>query len=199
MVDSVLASVGPRADRDQVHQLLAKAAKEMELLAGRSFSFRARTTLEFDSGGLPFVDVPDLNVGTLEAPDGVEAVPDPRGGDKVTVIQLAPLARTAPTAVPIGQALWAAGQVARRAAAEELLSREFAVAWLGSTFDRETRDHLLHRLMDQSVRFHLPIVAGEIGGWWVQIARRIAWVTKDTEDEGRLLQPLIDRQKIARQ
>ena len=192
MVDSVLAAVGPRADRDEVRQNLLKAAREIELLAGRSFSFRGQTTLEFDSGGLPFVDVPDLNMGTLEGPDGVEAVPDPRGGDKVTVMQLTPLARTAPTAVPIGQALWVAGQVASKVAADGLLSREFVVAWLGSTFDREARDQLLRRLADQSVRFHVPITAGEIGGWWVQIARRIAWVTTDTEDEGRLLQPLLD-------
>jgi hypothetical protein len=39
----------------------------------------------------------------------------------------------------------------------------------------------------------VPIVAGSVDGWWIQIARRLIWVTSETEDEGRLIELLLDK------
>jgi len=47
--------------------------------------------------------------------------------------------------------------------------------------------------MDPGTRFTIPIFAEEIGGWWIQVSRRLLWVTAETEDEGRLIELLIDQ------
>ena len=51
----------------------------------------------------------------------------------------------------------------------------------------------MRRLMDPAVRFSLPILAVSVDGWWIQIARRLVWVTKETQDEGRLIELLLDK------
>jgi hypothetical protein len=45
------------------------------------------------------------------------------------------------------------------------------------------------------LRFSVPILGVPVNGWWIQIARRLIWVTNETEDEGRLLEPLLDKAK----
>ncbi len=52
---------------------------------------------------------------------------------------------------------------------------------------------LMRRVMDPAVRLSVPILAVPVGGWWIQIARRLIWVTSETEDEGRLLELLLDK------
>lgn len=47
--------------------------------------------------------------------------------------------------------------------------------------------------MDPAVRFHVPVLGVSINGWWFQIARRLIWVTSETEDDGRLVEPLLDK------
>ena len=39
----------------------------------------------------------------------------------------------------------------------------------------------------------MPILGCLVGGWWIQIARRLVWVTNETEDEGRLFEILLDK------
>jgi hypothetical protein len=51
---------------------------------------------------------------------------------------------------------------------------------------------LMRRVMDPAVRLSVPILAVSVSGWWIQIARRLVWVTSETEDEGRLIEPLPD-------
>ena len=51
----------------------------------------------------------------------------------------------------------------------------------------------MRRVMDPAVRFSVPILAVSVGGWWIQIARRLIWVTSETEDEGRLIELLLDK------
>ena len=51
----------------------------------------------------------------------------------------------------------------------------------------------MRRVMDPAVRFSVPILAVTVGGWWIQIARRLIWVTSETEDEGRLIELLLDK------
>src|SRR6266545_932977 len=42
-------------------------------------------------------------------------------------------------------------------------------------------------------RLSIPVLAVPVGGWWIQIARRLIWVTSETEDEGRLFELLLDK------
>lgn len=51
---------------------------------------------------------------------------------------------------------------------------------------------LMRRVIDPAVRLSVPILAVSVSGWWIQIARRLVWVTSETEDEGRLIEPLLD-------
>ena len=51
---------------------------------------------------------------------------------------------------------------------------------------------LMRRVMDPAVRLSIPILGVPVGGWWIQIARRLIWVTSETEDEGRLIELLLD-------
>jgi hypothetical protein len=50
----------------------------------------------------------------------------------------------------------------------------------------------MHRVMDPAIRFSVPILGVFVEGWWVQIAPRLIWVTSETEDEGRLIELLLD-------
>jgi hypothetical protein len=52
---------------------------------------------------------------------------------------------------------------------------------------------LMRRVMDPAVRLSVPILGVPVGGWWIQIARRLIWVTSETEDEGRLIEFLLDK------
>ena len=54
---------------------------------------------------------------------------------------------------------------------------------------------LMRRVMDPAVRFSVPILGVAVGGWWIQIARRLIWVTGETEDEGRLFELLLPTSK----
>ena len=47
-------------------------------------------------------------------------------------------------------------------------------------------------VMDPAVRFHVPLLGASAEGWWFQIARRLFWVTSETKDEGRLMEPLLE-------
>ena len=43
--------------------------------------------------------------------------------------------------------------------------------------------------------FSIPILGVAVGGWWIQVARRLIWVTNETEDEGRLFELLLPAAK----
>ena len=53
----------------------------------------------------------------------------------------------------------------------------------------------MRRVMDPAVRLSVPILAFSAEGWWIQIARRLIWVTSETEDEGRLIELLVDNRR----
>jgi DNA polymerase III delta prime subunit len=72
------------------------------------------------------------------------------------------------------------------------LSRDYVLRWLGAV-DPKERMEIMRRVMDPAVRFSVPILAVSVGGWWIQIARRLIWVTSETEDEGRLIELLLDK------
>lgn len=192
LIDGVAAMVGGDPDRELLRQMLAKAGTEIETLAGRSFGYTPRSTVDIHSGGLPFADVPDLNLGTLETTDDVHEVPDPVNTQMATVLQVAPLAVVAPQAIPVGEALWVGGQLVAEASRTGRLSKDHVIQWLGTTIDYTNRPTLFRRLMDPHYRFNVPILAASVGGWWFQITRRLVWVTNETPEDGRLLEVLLD-------
>lgn len=129
-------------------------------------------------------------MGSWKAAAPVWPIADPVNPQIAIVLQLAPLAAPAAAAVPVADALFAAGQVVGAAAAEGRLGADYVLHWLANNTEPEERKAIFRRVMDPAVRFQVPIVAGELGGWWVQVTRRLVWVTQETPEEGRLLEPL---------
>jgi hypothetical protein len=170
--------------------LLAQTGRELEVLSGRSFHSPRRTTSVFEPNGLPFVDVPDMQVGSMEPVAGVSAVPDPANREMAAVLQVSPLAAPLTKAAPLADGLWFAGQLTETSRAG-CLSPDHVLRWLGAV-DPKERMELMRRVMDPAVRFSVPILAVSVGEWWIQIARRLIWVTSETEDEGRLIELLLD-------
>lgn len=192
LVDEAAEFIGGNPDRNQLADLLAKAAGEIEVLSGRSFRPLHRVASTFEPNGLPFVDVPDLHVGSLESGKQVWEIPDPMDTGMATVLQLGRLDAVASTAAPTADGLWFAGQFVAHAVHAGALSGDHVVKWLGTFVDSDRLGELFRLVMDPAVRFYIPILGVRIEGWWVQIARRLIWVTNETEDEGRLIEPLLD-------
>src|SRR5918995_884434 len=110
LVEELAQQVGGSPDRRVLMDLLAEAGRELEVLSGRSFRPLRRATSTFEPNGLPFVDVPDVHVGSLEAAVGVWEVPDPVNNEMAPVLQLSPVDAPVPKAAPIADGLWFAGQ-----------------------------------------------------------------------------------------
>jgi hypothetical protein len=195
LVDELAHEVAQRGggspDRRVVIDLLAQVGRELDLLSGRSFRPARRTTSVFEPNGLPFVDIPDLLVGSMEPVAGAWEVPDPVNRQMAVVLQVLPLADPVPNAVSVAEALWFAGQLAAEASRTGRLSGDYVLYQLAA-LDREQRMELMRRVMDPAVRLSIPILGVPVGGWWIQIARRLIWVTSETEDEGRLIELLLD-------
>src|SRR3989442_606052 len=62
LVDEVAERVGQGADRSVLKGLLKEVASEIELLSGRAFGQTDLRSEILDSGGFPFVDVPDAHI-----------------------------------------------------------------------------------------------------------------------------------------
>jgi hypothetical protein len=138
------------------------------------------------------VDIPDIQVGSMDPVAGAWAIPDPVNRQMATVLQVASLANPAPKAAPVAEALWIAGQLLAEASRTGHLSGDYVLYWLGAA-EREQRTELMRRVMDPAVRFSVPILEVYVEGWWIQVARRLIWVTSKTEDEGRLFELLLDK------
>jgi hypothetical protein len=201
LVEEVTREVARRGggipDHRRVIDTLAQASGDLEILSGRSFQPARRVTSVFEPNGLPFVDVPDLIIGSLDSAAGPWAIPDPVNPGMATVVQVASLAEPVPKAAPDAEGLWIAGQLLAEASRAGRLSGDHVLHWLG-TVGREQRMELMRRVMDPAVRFSIPILAAAVGGWWIQIARRLIWVTSETEDEGRLIELLLPTSKTGK-
>jgi hypothetical protein len=190
LVEEVARQVGGNPDRGMLKALLAEAGHEIEVLAGRSFQPARRMTSVIESNGLPFVDVPDLRGGSIESTQGPWAIPDPANPQLATVMQVTSLTDPVSKATSIADALWIAGQYLAGASEAGRLSREYVLQGLHA-MDREQRMELMRRVMDPALRFSVPILGIPVSGWWIQISRRLVWMTEETEDEGRLFEPLL--------
>jgi hypothetical protein len=191
VVHEVARRGGASPDPAKVKDILVKVGHEIDLLAGRSFSpVRQRSSI-FEPNGLPFVDVPDAQVGSLEISTGPWPIPDSVNRQLATVLQVASLADPVPRAVRVAEALWVAGQLLAEASRTGRLSGDYVLYWLGS-IDREQRADIMRRVMDPAVRYSVPILGVAVEGWWIQLSRRLVWVTTETEDEGRLFELLLN-------
>jgi hypothetical protein len=191
LVDEVAQQIGGNPDRRALRDLAVRVGREMDLLAGRSFHPLRQVTSTFEPNGLPFVDFPDAQVGSIENTSTAWEVPDPVDPQIAAVLQVLPLADLATKAAPVADALWVAGQLVAGAAQTGLLSGDHILHWLGVSADREQRVEIFRRVMNPAVRFSVPLLTFADNGWWIQIARRLIWVTNETEDEGRLIEPLM--------
>ncbi|WP_190019774.1 hypothetical protein [Streptomyces hiroshimensis] len=185
--------IGGSPGRHMLIDVLGRVGREIDVLSGRSFQPLRRTTSVIEPNGLPFADIPDAQVGSLEPEAGAWEVPDPVNGEIATVLQVSPLASPAPNAARAADALWIAGQLIAGASQTGRLSADYVLHWLGTSVDHEQRKYLFRRIMDPAVRFCVPILGVSIDGWWIQIARRLIWVTSETEDDGRLVELLLDK------
>ena len=108
LADEVTLEVARRGgvmpDRQRVLELLGQVGQEIDVLAGRSFRPAYRATSVLEPNGMPFVDFPDLRVGSLDSAGTGWEIPDPVNPEIATVAQLAPLIDPVPSAVPIAQA-----------------------------------------------------------------------------------------------
>lgn len=191
LVDDAARMLGGDVDRAELAAVVSKAAHEIEALAGRSFPPVSQRSERFEPNGLPFVDVPDAHLGSI-AGDEVWLVPDPVNPGRGSVLQLVPLHMEAPNPASTADGIWIAGQIVAQAAQAGVLTGPHVLRWLGRAFPREQHEALFRRIMDPALRFHVPVLGVEIQGWWFQISRRLVWVTDETQDEGRLIEALID-------
>jgi hypothetical protein len=192
LVDELAQRVGGSPDRDVLNDLLGRAARGLETLAGRTFHPARRTTSIFEPNRLPFVDIPDLLVGSTEPIEGAWAIPDPVSRHLATVLQVLPLDTPASGTARDADAFWIAGLLIAEALHTGRLSGDYILHWLGTFVEPEPRTELFRRVMNPAVRFNVPVLGVATNGWWFQIARRLIWVTSETEDDGRLIEPLMD-------
>ncbi|MFJ6530338.1 hypothetical protein [Streptomyces longwoodensis] len=192
LVDELAQRLGGSPDRRVLEERLAQVGREIEVLSGRSYRPLRRTTSAIEPNGLPFVDIPDLQVGSMEPGAGAWEIPDPVNPQMATVLQLSPMVAPVSKASPSADALAMAGWLVAEASKKGRLTGDYILHWLGTHVDFERREELFRRVMDPAVRFYVPILALDGNGWWIQIARRLIWVTGETEDEGRLMELLLN-------
>ncbi|MEV6891012.1 hypothetical protein [Kribbella sp. NPDC051137] len=192
LVDYVAQRVGGHIDLQTVEDAVSRAGHEVEIMAGRSFHAPRLATETFEPKGMPFVALPDLIVGSHEAVDGIWPIPDPVDPQHATIMQVLPLSDPRPTTLTTADALNVAGQILAGAVRSGFLTSDRVLHWLGTHVDPVQLNGLLRRAMDPTVRISVPILGVPVEGWWFQVTRRLVWVTDATEDEGRLLQPLLD-------
>ncbi len=188
--DEVAAKLGPNVDRARLRSLLKEAAGEIELLAGQRFGPVERHTETIDPGGLPFVDVPSIHVAAYEVDKEAWAVPDPADPTRANVLQLGQFPQLADRAVGLGDALWIAGHLIAAALKSRRLSPEYLQWLVANRLDHEQRLAFFRTLIDPAFRVQIPIAATSYGGWWIQVSRRLLWVTHQTPDEHRLVEPV---------
>jgi len=193
LVDEVAQQIGPAVDRSVLVEAVATAGREIDLLSGHTYHPVREASSAIEPNGLPFVDISHLHVGTVRSPRGAWEIPDPVDPAFAEVLQVIPLQPPARRASPVADALMVGGRIVADASQAGLLSGDFVLHWLRSSRDQEGTKELFRRLMDPAVRFYVPLVSGSADGWWFQIARRLLWITPETESDGRLLELLMDK------
>ncbi|MDE0116971.1 MAG: hypothetical protein OXT07_10175 [bacterium] len=165
LVEGLAQRLGGSPDRRLLGELLAEAGREIDVLAGRSFHPLHRATATIDSGGLPLVDIPDMQVGSMDATAGAWEVPDPLNPQIAAILQVAAIGSPVRKAASAADALWSAGLLVVEASRAGALMGDYVLRWLGMHFDHEQRMELFRRVMDPAVRFHVPVLGVSAQGW----------------------------------
>ena len=168
---------------------LRRAQAEIELLAGRRFGVVETAERHIEPGGLPFVDVPDLRVGSQEVTVSAWPVPDPVHPDIASVLQLGVPGRLFDHAAPPSEALWVAGHLLAGWSANDGLTGA-TLLWLQERSQRGEFEGLVRRLMEPHRLSFIPVGAAEFKGWWIQLSRRLVVITRESPDEAHLVEPL---------
>jgi hypothetical protein len=189
LADEAAQRIGDSPDRRVLKDVLAQVGRELEVLSGRSFHPLRRATSVIEPNGLLFVDVPDLQVGSMEPVVGVWAVPDPVNRQTAAVLQVEPLPDLAPEAAPVAEALWLAGQLVAQASQTGRLSGGYVLHLLGASIGHEQRMELMRRVMDPAVRLSLDPPIRGCGWWFLDAAQgvgggRSRWVTRSRMSGG---------------
>ena len=190
LVDELADQLGNSVDRQTITDVLGAVGRNLETLSGRSFVGVHTATAGLQPNGLPLVDVPDAHVGSLNSASDVWEIPDPVNPAMAPVLQLQPL-KALRSAATVADALWVAGQLVAEASRTGRLTSDYILHWIGNNVPSEERHELFRQVMDPDQRFYVPVLGAATDGWWFQIARRLLWVTRDTRDEGRMLESLL--------
>lgn len=188
----------PQPTLEELAPFVREAAQEIELLAGRTFGPPRTATRIFESDGLPFIEVPDLLLGSEGelAPD-VHPIPDPVRPTLALALQTGrwPAVERVKPALPTSEALWWAGHALHRWHTEERFDQDFAmVRYTVRSRAAGGPDKLdpafTRRLLDPDAYVNLAIGAAQLPGWFLQVTRRARGITRNTPDDGRLMQLL---------
>jgi hypothetical protein len=152
-----------------------------------------RSTTVFETNGLPFIEVPNMHMGSMETAGTVWQVPDPVRPKFAVALQVHALTSPSSTAASVADGLGYAGQLVAHAARQGALTRDYVIEWLGTFVGDEERKDLFRRVMDANSRFNVPVIGEAVGGWWIQVTRRLVWITHETQNDGTLVEPLFDR------
>lgn len=191
LLEEAAARVGTGVDDPALKEALAMAANHIEILAGRKFGTSEQLSVTIVAGDLPFVHVPDIQIGHYESDTEAWPVPDPVHGEVASVLQMRKPASLASKASEINKALRLAGHFVAAAHKDGRLSREYPLWWLGRALNPEQRAELIKHLVYPTSRVEVPIAMMEYDGWWFQITRRMVWLTKYTRDDRLLAEPLV--------
>jgi hypothetical protein len=146
------SQLGIRGDvqDERLRQAIRRAQTEIEILSGRTFGRAEKVTMRFMPGGLPFVELPDLQVGSHDATTHVSPIADPVHPHVATVLQLVAPDKVSQPTVSKTDALWVAGRVVALAVANKGLT--VAVArWLSEQRQTAEWGDLLKDLLDPQV------------------------------------------------
>jgi hypothetical protein len=190
LVPEVKQRLGITGDEQDAKVLAAAriAESEIELLAGRQFIFH-HATLRFDSGELPFVPVPDLQIDSMQATAECWPIPDPVQPQRSSILQVRRALEPPLRAVPKAEALSAAGTALAALHREGWLSLAPRV-WFQYQTKAEGEVEFGRRLLDPNRYVVAPVIAGEVEGWVVQVSRRIQLMTQETPGDPGLVEQL---------
>jgi hypothetical protein len=165
-----------------------QAQSEIELLTGHRFE-GASLKLHIDHGGLPFVATLDMQTATFWANSECWPIADPIHPEFSNVLQIG-RAQPAPLhAVANAEALWVSGAVLATVQRQGLISMAPRLWFLQQGKTRPAVE-FGRELADPERYVQVPVVAGEVGGWWIQVSRRVRLITKDTPDDPGLVEML---------
>lgn len=186
-----LGITGPEHD-EELRSYARAAQDQIERLAGRRFGRVRHGTFHIKSNGLPFVEVDDLNVDGQPVGSDTPTwpVPDPIHPQYARILQVNTPLRVAPRAEPLPAAIRVAARLIVPGVTEEVFTSA-VWWWLKGERDEGRLEEVFRWAMEPDTHVHVPIVATNVDGWWVQISRRLLLVTMETPDDGPLVEVLL--------